>query len=50
MWEILGGKCKFSHDRDVERKVEKLNIYEDIREREKDKKNGRPIFALLDFC
>ncbi|KAK8845436.1 hypothetical protein IAR55_006149 [Kwoniella newhampshirensis] len=33
-----GNKCKFSHDRNVERKVEKLNIYEDTRDREKDKK------------
>ncbi|KAJ7067300.1 hypothetical protein C8F01DRAFT_1120920 [Mycena amicta] len=27
-----GNKCKFSHDRDVERKVEKKNLYEDSRE------------------
>ncbi|WVF66222.1 hypothetical protein IAT40_000962 [Kwoniella sp. CBS 6097] len=33
-----GSKCKFSHDRNVERKVDKLNIYEDTRDKEKDKK------------
>lgn len=33
-----GNKCKFSHDRNVERKVEKLNIYEDARSKENDKK------------
>ncbi|WWD22382.1 hypothetical protein CI109_106873 [Kwoniella shandongensis] len=33
-----GNKCKFSHDRNVERKVEKLNIYEDTRDKETDKK------------
>ncbi|KAH9970571.1 hypothetical protein BGW80DRAFT_1328580 [Lactifluus volemus] len=27
-----GSKCKFSHDRNVERKVEKRNLYEDNRE------------------
>ncbi|KAI9509080.1 hypothetical protein F5148DRAFT_1283317 [Russula earlei] len=27
-----GSKCKFSHDRDVERRVEKGNLYEDNRE------------------
>ncbi|KAJ3478371.1 hypothetical protein NLI96_g9803 [Meripilus lineatus] len=27
-----GNKCKFSHDRDVDRKVEKKNLYEDSRE------------------
>nr|VWP01284.1 Lon protease (EC (ATP-dependent protease La) [Ganoderma boninense] len=27
-----GAKCKFSHDKDVERKVEKKNLYEDSRE------------------
>jgi len=27
-----GSKCKFSHDRDIERKVEKKNLYEDSRE------------------
>lgn len=32
-----GNKCKFSHDRDVDRKVEKKNLYEDSRE---DKMNG----------
>jgi hypothetical protein len=32
-----GTKCKFSHDRDVERKVDKLNIYADSREDEKKK-------------
>ncbi|KAL7418875.1 Translation machinery-associated protein 46 [Cryptotrichosporon argae] len=33
-----GSKCKFAHDLNVGRKVEKLNIYEDNREKEKDKK------------
>ena len=27
-----GAKCKFSHDKDIERKVEKRNLYEDSRE------------------
>jgi hypothetical protein len=27
-----GNKCKFSHDLDVERKVEKRNLYDDTRE------------------
>ncbi|KAM5531792.1 hypothetical protein V8D89_014562 [Ganoderma adspersum] len=27
-----GAKCKFSHDKDIERKVEKRNLYEDNRE------------------
>lgn len=27
-----GNKCKFSHDMNVERKVEKKNLYEDTRE------------------
>lgn len=35
-----GNKCKFSHDRNVERKVEKVNLYEDARDKEKDKKEG----------
>ena len=33
-----GNKCKFSHDKNVERKVEKVNIYEDARK--DDKKTG----------
>jgi hypothetical protein len=37
----VGTKCKFSHDRNVERKVDKLNIYEDARTKEADKKTGR---------
>lgn len=32
-----GNKCKFSHDPNVGRKVEKVNLYEDTRE---DKKKG----------
>ncbi|WOO86045.1 Translation machinery-associated protein 46 [Vanrija pseudolonga] len=32
-----GNKCKFSHDRNVERKIEKLNVYEDARAKD-DKK------------
>jgi hypothetical protein len=32
-----GNKCKFSHDPNVGRKVDKVNIYEDQRE---DKKKG----------
>lgn len=27
-----GNKCKFSHDINVERKAEKINVYEDVRE------------------
>lgn len=29
-----GDKCKFSHDLSVERKSEKRNIYEDVREKD----------------
>lgn len=36
--DIAGNKCKFSHDKNVERKVEKVNIYEDARK--DDKKTG----------
>lgn len=32
-----GPKCKFSHDRNVGRKAEKVNIYEDARADEKKK-------------
>lgn len=38
-----GTKCKFSHDLNVGRKVEKKNLYEDSRE---DKANGE---ALIDW-
>lgn len=38
-----GNKCKFSHDLDVGRKVEKRNLYEDGRE---DKANGMYFIAL----
>ncbi|KAL1696802.1 hypothetical protein GGG16DRAFT_84347 [Schizophyllum commune] len=31
-----GNKCKFSHNKDVERKVEKKNLYEDTRGKEED--------------
>lgn len=30
-----GNKCKFSHNPDVERKVEKRNLYDDTREQDK---------------
>jgi len=30
-----GNKCKFSHNLDVERKVEKRNVYDDMREQDK---------------
>ena len=30
-----GNKCKFSHDPDVERRVEKRNVYDDMREQDK---------------
>ena len=30
-----GNKCKFSHNLDVERKVEKRNLYDDSREQDK---------------
>ena len=39
-----GNKCKFSHDLDVGRKVEKRNLYEDSRE---EKANG--TFKLFFF-
>ncbi|KAJ9111151.1 hypothetical protein QFC20_002645 [Naganishia adeliensis] len=32
-----GSKCKFSHDKNVERKAEKANIYQDTREKEDEK-------------
>jgi hypothetical protein len=35
-----GNKCKFSHNRDVERKIEKKNLYEDARD---DKLEGAPV-------
>ncbi len=42
-----GNKCKFSHNPDVERKVEKRNLYEDGRE---DKLAGALLsLALLSF-
>lgn len=34
-----GAKCKFSHDLDIGRKVDKKNLYEDTRE---EKLNGEP--------
>lgn len=33
-----GSKCKFSHDKNVERKAEKANIYQDQREGKDDEK------------
>jgi hypothetical protein len=39
-----GSKCKFSHDLDVGRKVEKKNLYEDSRE---DKANGMLLDDLF---
>jgi hypothetical protein len=36
-----GNKCKFSHNLDVERKVEKKNLYEDSRQ---DKADGKCIW------
>lgn len=29
-----GTRCKFSHDKGVERKVDKANVYQDTREKE----------------
>ena len=43
-----GNKCKFSHDLNVGRKVEKKNLYEDARE-EKLKGRGYPYACLLPF-
>ena len=43
---MIGSKCKFSHDRNVERRVEKLNIYEDARDKDAEKKDGRSPLAL----
>lgn len=44
-----GNKCKFSHDLNVDRKVEKKNLYEDSRE---DKMNGAFSFCscVLGVC
>jgi hypothetical protein len=39
-----GNKCKFSHDVNVGRKVEKKNLYEDDRE---EKLQGKPRFAFF---
>lgn len=41
--DSVGNKCKFSHDKNVERKVEKVNIYEDSRK--DDKKTGQYILG-----
>lgn len=37
---LPGNKCKFSHDKNVERKAEKVNLYEDTRAKPVDKKLG----------
>lgn len=43
-----GSKCKFSHDLNVGRKVEKVNVYEDTRK--DDKKTGAVMeVGLADF-
>jgi hypothetical protein len=38
-----GKKCKFSHNLDVERKVEKINLYADTREAEREEKEKDAI-------
>ena len=35
-----GNKCKFSHNRDVERKTDKKNLYEDARDDKADGMSG----------
>lgn len=39
-----GTKCKFSHDKNVERKVDKKNLYEDSRE---EKLNGAFVSSIF---
>ena len=34
---FLGSKCKFSHDLDVERRIKKIDLYSDAREKVKGK-------------
>ena len=41
-----GNKCKFSHNPDVERKVEKRNVYDDAREQDK----SGAFHALISPC
>jgi hypothetical protein len=41
-----GSKCKFSHDPNVGRKVEKKNLYEDGRN---DKATGKPSAVIYDL-
>ena len=38
-----GKKCKFSHDLDVERKTQKINLYEDSRQTEREEKEKDKI-------
>lgn len=42
--DVAGNKCKFSHDPNVGRKVDKVNLYEDTRE---DKKKGTSDAAAV---
>jgi len=34
---LTGNRCKFSHDKEVERKVSKANVYTDTREKKDEK-------------
>lgn len=43
-----GKKCKFSHDLETERKVEKKNVYEDTRAREEEEKKKQETSADWD--
>jgi hypothetical protein len=40
---VAGAKCKFSHDPNVGRKVDKVNLYEDVRE---DQKKGTCLIQI----
>lgn len=42
-----GSKCKFSHDKNVERKAEKANIYQDTRDDKDEKAQGTPQIPFV---
>ena len=45
-----GSKCKFSHDANVGRKVEKKNLYEDDRDTEQEEKIKGALTSFLRGC
>jgi hypothetical protein len=44
---ISGNKCKFSHDKNIERKAQKASVYEDVRAKKDDKAAGEPLFSTV---